>query len=188
MTRRHRPATQRYGPAMATTDLLPPDLAALAADVGERLRARGDTVAVAESAAGGVISAALLSVPGASAYYRGGAVVYTQEAGRIFLAAAGVQRPAGLRGATEAFARYEADSVREALQASWGIGETGAAGPAGNPYGDPPGHAWVAVSRAEQPTATRHVLTGRSERDANMFAFAVAALELLREALVGAAA
>ena len=52
-------------------------LMSLAAEVGEALKARGEKVAVAESSSGGLISAALLSVPGASAYYLGGAVVYT---------------------------------------------------------------------------------------------------------------
>jgi len=56
------------------------DLFELAAVVGEKLKARGETIAVAESSSGGLISAALLSVPGASAYYLGGAVVYTAKA------------------------------------------------------------------------------------------------------------
>ena len=54
-------------------------LVALAERVGERLKARGETIAIAESSAGGLISAALLAIPGASAYFVGGAVVYTRE-------------------------------------------------------------------------------------------------------------
>jgi PncC family amidohydrolase len=158
---------------------LPLALTDVARAVSADLVQRGDSVAVSESAAGGLISAALLSVPGASRYFRGGAVVYTREAGEAFLEPA-APRPSGMRGATEGFAAYEAETIRARLATTWGVGETGAAGPP-NPYGDPSGHAWVAVSGPV--TATQHVLTGRDEREDNMVAFAVAALELLGRAL-----
>jgi PncC family amidohydrolase len=158
---------------------LPEPLYDAALAVSDRLRARAATVAVAESAGGGLLSAALLAVPGASADYLGGLVVYTAAA-RGFLTAA-LDAPAGLRGATEAFARYEAEAVRAALGSTWGVGETGAAGPAGNGYGDPPGHAWVAVNGPV--FATQQVLTGSDDRQANMAAFATAALGLLAWAL-----
>jgi nicotinamide mononucleotide (NMN) deamidase PncC len=138
---------------------------------------------VAEGSCGGLVSAALLAVPGASAYYLGGAVIYTAAASRAFVAGA-VPTPPGLRGATEAFAQYLARSVAGKLGATWGVGEGGAAGPAGNPYGDPAGHAWVAVSGPRE--ATRHVLTGSSDRPGNMAAFAAAALTLLVDQLEGA--
>lgn len=159
-----------------------PELLALAQRAGASLRARRETVAVAEGAAGGLISAALLSVAGASTFYVGGAVVYTLAAGRAFVAGA-VPAPANLRGASEPWALYLARSAAAKLEASWGIGEGGAAGPTGNRYGDPPGHAWVAV--AGRSEATRHVLTGDAERIANMTAFAHAALALLVEQLEG---
>ena len=57
------------------------DLLPIAARIGERLKARSETISVAESSIGGLVSAALLSVPGASAYYIGGAVIYTRTAG-----------------------------------------------------------------------------------------------------------
>jgi nicotinamide-nucleotide amidase len=155
--------------------LLASDLLALARRAGELLRARGETVAVAEGAAGGLVSAALLSVPGASSFYLGGAVVYTRASVRAFVAGA-VPAPENLRGASEAWALHLARSAAAKLGATWGIGEGGAAGPTGNRYGDPPGHAWVAVAGAAE--ATRHVLTGDDERVANMAAFARAALEL----------
>ena len=139
------------------------------------LRARGETVAVAEGSAGGLISAALLSVPGASAYYRGGVVVYTPAAYRAWMAGA-VDAPAGLRGATEAFALHLARSAAAKLGTTWGVGEAGAAGPS-NPYGDPAGHCWVAVHAPA--SATRHLLTGDEDRPRNMVAFATAALDLL---------
>ena len=134
---------------------------------------------MAEGAAGGLVSAALLAVPGASAYYLGGTVIYTAAAHRGFLAGA-IETPAGLRGATETFAQYLAEAVAVRLGATWGLAEVGAAGPP-NRYGDPAGHAWVAV--AGPVVATNHVLTGTDDREANMIAFAEAALTLLVKAL-----
>lgn len=148
----------------------------------ELLLERGETIAVAEGAAGGLISAALLAVPGASSYFRGGAVVYTGAARRAFVDGV-IDRPEGLRGASEPWVRYLAESVRRKVGTDWGVGEGGAAGPSGNPYGDPPGHAWVAVAGPDGTIATRHVLTGLDDRAANMRAFADAALELLAERL-----
>jgi PncC family amidohydrolase len=158
---------------------LPLELTSLASRVAPRLEERGDTVAVAEGSAGGLVSAALLSVPGASAYYLGGTVVYTLAASRAWIAGA-VEAPEGMRGATEEFARYLARSAAAKLGATWGIGEAGAAGPS-NRYGDPAGHCWVAVSGPAE--ATRHVLTGIDDREQNMVAFAAAALVLLLDAL-----
>lgn len=149
------------------------------------LVARGETVAVAEGAAGGLISAGLLAVPGASAYFRGGAVVYTGSARKAFVDGM-VDVPEGLRGASEPWVRYLATSVRLKVRTDWGIGEGGAAGPSGNPYGDPPGHAWVAVAGPDGSVTTRHLLTGSDDREANMRAFADAALELLAERLEAA--
>jgi PncC family amidohydrolase len=147
--------------------------------VGDLLRERGETVAVAEGSAGGLVSAALLSVPGASAYYLGGTIIYTVVASRAWMAGA-VETPRGMRGATEVFADYLARSAAVRLGATWGVGEAGAAGPP-NPYGDPAGHSWVAV--AGPIDATRHVLTGLDDREANMVEFAVAALELFADTL-----
>lgn len=152
------------------------DPARRAADL---LVSRGETVAVAEGSAGGLVSAALLSVPGASAYYRGGVVVYTAAAHRAWIATA-VEVPADLRGATETFATHVAEGAAAALGATWGLGEAGAAGPP-NRYGDPSGHSWLAV--AGPVVVTRRVLTGSDDRVANMVAFATAALELFVEVL-----
>jgi nicotinamide-nucleotide amidase len=156
------------------------ELRDLAGTAAELLVRRGETIAVCESAGGGLVSAALLSVPGASAYYLGGTVVYTIAAGKALLSGV-VEPPAGMRGATEAFARYQAQAVRGRLGTTWGTGETGATGPTPNRYGDPNGHAWVAV---DGPVSrTRHVLTGSDDRAANMTAFARAVLEELIGAL-----
>lgn len=148
--------------------------------VGDLLVRRGDTVGVAEGSCGGLVSAALLAVPGASSYYRGGAVIYTAAAVRGLLGDA-VPRPEPLRGASEPFARYLAEEIAADLGSTWGVGEGGATGPSGNPYGDPPGHCWLAV-HGPAP-ATRHLLTGDDDRLANMTAFATAALVLLGDQL-----
>lgn len=153
--------------------MVPPELSAVAHRIADLLRERRETVGVAEGSAGGLVSAALLAVPGASAYYRGGVVVYTPAAYRAFIAGA-VEPPAGMRGATEGFASHLATSVRLRLEATWGLAEAGAAGPP-NPYGDPAGHCWVAVDGPR--SMTHHVLTGADEREPNMVAFAKDALD-----------
>lgn len=163
---------------MTPAPMLPPDLSGPAAVVAHRLRERGESIAVAESAAGGLISAALVAVPGASAYYRGGVVIYTVGGAQELLAGA-VPLPSGVRGASEPFACWLASAAATKLSADWALGETGAAGPAGNPYGDPAGHAWVAVCGPDDRMRTRHVLTGAEGREANMVAFAAAGLALL---------
>jgi PncC family amidohydrolase len=159
--------------------MLDPDLTGRGERVGAILRARGETVGVAEGSAGGLVSASLLAVPGASAYYVGGTVVYTFAAVSAWIAGP-VEAPAGMRGATEEFATYLARSVTARLGTTWGLAEAGAAGPP-NRYGDPAGHAWVAVSGPAE--ASRHILTGLDDRAANMVAFAVAALDLLADVL-----
>lgn len=149
--------------------------------VASLLRERGETVAVAEGSAGGLVSAALLSIPGASAYYLGGTVIYTAAASRAWMAGE-VEVPPGMRGATETFANYLAASVRLKVGSTWGIGEAGAAGPP-NPYGDPAGHSWLAVDGPS--SATRNVLTGLDDRSENMLAFTAAMLALFAETLTG---
>jgi PncC family amidohydrolase len=166
-------------PCAKLFDVLTPELIQSAQRVASMLRDRGETVAVAEGSAGGLVSAALLSVPGASAYFVGGTVVYTVAASRAWMAGA-IDVPAGMRGATEAFAGYLATSVRLKVGSTWGIGEAGAAGPA-NPYGDPAGHSWLAVDGPR--FATRNLLTGLDDRLDNMIAFAAAALQLFAEVL-----
>ncbi len=155
--------------------MLTPRLHGLAAEASTALRRRNETVSVAEGSAGGLISATLLSIPGASAYYVGGAVVYTRAVVTAFMTGP-VTPPKGMRGATEGFATFLAESVAAQLGSTWGLAEAGAAGPP-NPYGDPAGHCWTAVHGPN--VVSRHVLTGSDDREENMVAFAVAALELL---------
>jgi nicotinamide-nucleotide amidase len=154
----------------------------LAETIAKRLIARHETIAIAESSTGGLIAAALLAVPGASAYFLGGAVVYTKSA-RAALLGFGDAEMAGMRAATEAYALFIARRVRERHGAVWGVGETGATGPSGNRYGDPAGHTCIAVvGPAERAITLR---TGNAERLANMDAFAKRALELLVEVVPG---
>ncbi|PTL58278.1 CinA family protein [Paraconexibacter algicola] len=164
--------------------MLPADLTAPALRVADLLRARGQTVAVGESSSGGLICAALLSVAGASAYYRGGTVVYDRTSIEAFLVGATEMDP-GRRGACEHLATFHARSAAAKVGADWGVGEAGAAGPSGNPYGDPAGHTWVAVAGPQGALRTRHLLTGEEDRERNMVAFAVAALDELAAALTG---
>ena len=144
------------------------------------LKARNETIAVAESSAGGLISAALLAIPGASAYFVGGGVVYTRHA---LLALTGLPQDA-FRDAspgTEASALARARIIREHLSTTWGVSESGTAGPAGSRYGYPPGHACIAVSGLSESAKT--IETGSGDRLENMYAFALAALELLAESV-----
>lgn len=147
------------------------------------LKARGETLAVAESSGGGLISAALLTVPGASAYFLGGGVIYTRQA-RDTLAGIPDAAMKGLRSSSEPYAKLLAATVRGRLGATWCLAETGAAGPSGNRYGDPAGHTCIAVDGPHQRTLT--VRTGSSDRQDNMRAFALEALETLADAVAAA--
>jgi nicotinamide-nucleotide amidase len=157
-------------------------LIAFGSTVGELLRERKQSIAVAESSAGGLINAALVAVPGASAYYLGGAVVYTL-AGRSALMGLTALDLAGIRSASEPFAQLLARRVRDNLGATWGLSETGASGPSGNRYGDAPGHACIAVAGPVEAVIT--VETGSADREANMWIFARRAIELLETCLRG---
>ncbi len=149
------------------------------------LRARSETMAVSESSAGGLVSAALLAVPGASAYFLGGAVVYTKAARETLLGITEADM-AGMRSSSEPYARLLAARVRQRFGSGWGIAETGAAGPSGNRYGDAAGHACIAI---DGPVALcRTVETGSTDRVANMRVFAAALLDLLVEGISAAEA
>jgi nicotinamide-nucleotide amidase len=160
--------------------VLPAALTQPAAEAAERLVARGQTIAVAESSTGGLVAASLLSVAGASAYFRGGVVIYTLESVRELV---GPLPAPGTKSASEPFALHLAGGIAARLGTDWGVGETGATGPSGNPYGDPAGHSWVAVRGPDGAAAAEHVLTGAADREANMEAFAARALGLLVQQL-----
>jgi len=149
------------------------------------LKARGERIAVAESSAGGLISAALLSVPGASAYFTAGGVIYTARALKGLLDVSREDVAArGLRSSSEPYAAFLAETVRARYRVDWGLSETGAAGPTGNAYGDPAGHTCIAVSGPISKVET--LRTSTTDRWTNMGWFAEAALTLLVTALEAA--
>lgn len=152
----------------------------LAQGLGEQLIARGETISIGEGACGGLLSAALVGVPGASGFFVAGAVLYTRPAFKQIL---GDSRYAlrGMRGGTEDFSLTIAELVRQKFDSTWAIGESGASGPTGNRYGDPAGHVALGVSGPVRKA--RIVETGLDDRRENMRLFATAALELLAEAL-----
>ena len=159
---------------------LPEPLAVIASRVGAVLRARGETVAVTESSAGGLVSAALLAIPGASAYFLGGAVVYSRRAGKGLLGLT-ADDMVGIRGETEPYAQLVAGKARDIHRATWGISESGAAGPVGSPYGDPAGRVCLAVVGAS--VALQTVMTGATDRATNMDLFARHLLALFEQTL-----
>src|SRR5713226_5894319 len=129
------------------------DLITRAERIAVLLKQRRETVAVAESSTGGLISAALLGVAGASSYFVGGAVIYTQTARRALLDIPD-SAMAGMRASTEAYARLLARTARARHATGWAVAETGATGPTGNRYGDAAGHSCIAVAGAHERAIT----------------------------------
>ena len=156
------------------------NLVTIAEQIAARLVARKETIAVAESSTGGLISAALLAVPGASAYFLGGAVVYTRDARRLLVDIPD-EAMKGIRSASEPYAKLLANQVRTRFATDWGLSETGASGPTGNRYGDAAGHSCMAVAGRETTVITLE--TGSNDRFANMNMFAETALQLLLKQL-----
>ena len=157
-----------------------PEIMSLAEKAGTILRDKGETVGIAESSSGGLISAHLLAIAGASAYFLGGSVIYTRYAGRGLLGVTDDEME-GMRAATESYASLNAGRISEILGSNWGLSETGATGPDGNRYGDDAGHSCIAVSGPV--SRSRTIETGSNDRQENMIAFSIAALELLIECL-----
>jgi PncC family amidohydrolase len=156
------------------------ELVGIAEKIAARLIERKQTIAIAESSTGGLISAALLSVPGASAYFLGGGVVYTRDARRILMDISD-EAMKGLRSASEPYAQLLASQVRMRFATDWGLSETGATGPTGNRYGDAAGHCCMAIAGPAEKVITLE--TGSGDRQANMQVFAKTALGLLLENL-----
>ena len=156
------------------------DLVAIAEQIAAKLIERRQTIAVAESSTGGLISASLLAVPGASAYFLGGAVVYTRDARRILMDIPD-EAMKGIRSASEPYAKLLASQMRTRFATDWGLSETGATGPTGNRYGDAAGHSCMAVAGLEQSAITLE--TGSADRLANMHVFASTALNFVLQNL-----
>ena len=156
------------------------DLVAIAEQIAAHLIERRQTIAVAESSTGGLISASLLAVPGASAYFLGGAVVYTRDARRILMDIPN-EAMKGIRSASEPYAKLLASQMRTRFATDWGLSETGATGPTGNRYGDAAGHSCIGIAGLEPSAMTLE--TGSADRLANMHVFASTALNFLLQNL-----
>ena len=156
------------------------ELLPLAETIAALLKERGATIAIAESSTGGLVAAALLAVPGASAYFLGGAIVYTRKA-RTALLDIPDTALTGIRSSSEPYALLLARTAQQRFGATWGLGESGAAGPTGNRYGDAAGHSCIAVAGPAEQAITLE--TGSPDRVANMRAFAAAALDLLARSI-----
>ena len=156
------------------------EIMTLTREIGSLLIDRNETVGVAESSTGGLVSAYLLAVPGASAYFLGGSVIYTRFAGRGFLGVSDEDMD-GMRAATESYASLNADRVKSVLGSTWGVSETGATGPKGNRYGDQAGHTCIAVSGHVNLTITLE--TGSDDREENMISFTIETLNVLLKAI-----
>src|ERR1700745_2692814 len=154
------------------------ELTGIAEQIAAKLVARKQTIAVAESSTGGLISAALLAVPGASAYFLGGGVIYTRDARRILMDIPD-DAMKGIRSASEPYAKLLASQMRQRFATDWGLSETGATGPTGNRYGDAAGHSCMALAGRVSQVITLE--TGSAERPSNMQEFAKTALNLLLE-------
>ncbi len=157
-----------------------PDLSPMATSVAAALREKQHTVSVSESSGGGLISACLVAIGGASDYYVGGVVSYTRDSQKGFLHVPD-EAMQGIRASTEAYALLNARALRDAVGTTWALSETGASGPTGNRYGDSAGHACIAVSGPVERSIT--VETGDDNREANMWVFARRALDLLEECI-----
>jgi nicotinamide-nucleotide amidase len=156
------------------------DLVPIAEKIAAILIERRQTIAIAESSTGGLISASLLAVPGASAYFLGGAVVYTRDARRILMDIPD-EAMKGFRSASEPYAKLLASQIRTRFATDWGLSETGATGPTGNRYGDAAGHSCMAVAGPHEEVMTLE--TGSADRFSNMHVFASTALNLLLQSL-----
>ena len=149
--------------------------------IAAKLKARNETISIAESSTAGLISAALLAIGGASAYFMGGAVVYTRQSRSELLRVTEAELT-GITPSTEAYALLFAGKIRERLATTWSLGETGTAGPTGSRYGHAAGHSCIAVIGPAGERAIT-VETGKSDRIDNMRTFSVAALDLLEKGL-----
>lgn len=156
------------------------DLVAIAEKIGAALKERKQTIVITESSTAGLISAALLAVPGASAYFLGGAVVYTRQSRRLLLDIPDAALD-GMRPSTELYALMMARTAQQRFSSTWALAETGATGPTGNRYGDAAGHSCFGIAGLAEASMTLE--TGKSDRFDNMQAFTAEALNFLLKAV-----
>jgi PncC family amidohydrolase len=163
------------------------DLALAARHLGERLLARGWWLATAESSTGGLIGHAITTVPGASAYYVGGVISYSNQVkeGELGVPAELIDRHGAVsREVAAAMAR----GIRERFGVELGLAVTGIAGPEGGSERKPVGLHFVAAASGDGPPHIEKRVFGH-DRDGNKAAAALLALELgLREVTAAAEA
>ncbi len=165
---------------MANSNILS-ELHPKALRIAELLRERGEKIAVADGATGGLIAASLLTVPGALDFFVGGGVVYSFRA-RDVLFDQPREAYKGMRGATEEYALLQARSIRDNFHADWGLAESGSVGGSSHPSGAPAGTS-VAALVGPSGEFTRVLATGSDDRIANMESFTRNALDLVVETL-----
>ncbi|KAJ4984679.1 hypothetical protein SVAN01_09793 [Stagonosporopsis vannaccii] len=169
---------------MSTSSFPPAELREIVKEVATLLKERKETICVAETAAGGLISSSLLSYPGASSFYAGGLTLYTLPSRKAFVGWTDADT-ASYKGPTPAIVTLLADNARAKLGSTYAVAESGTAGPTGGTTRNrTPGYVALAVS-SEEGTVTREVETGSTEREGNMVRFAVEALKLVRDAIKG---
>ncbi|MEM6494398.1 MAG: CinA family protein [Pseudomonadota bacterium] len=163
------------------------DLHPQALRIATALRARGERIAVADGATGGLIMASLLTVPGALDFFKGGGVVYSLKARNVLF---DLPREAydGMTSATEDYALLQARAIRDQMGADWGIAESGSVGGSSHPTGAPSGRSAVAIAAPSDMFVTCTIETHSEDRIENMFAFTRNALEALEDALDAAGA
>lgn len=153
-----------------------------AARIADLLKARREKIAVADGATGGLIGAALLTVPGALKFYVGGGIVYSLRAREVLFGLPDAAF-AGMRSATPDYALMQARAIRDNFGADWGIAETGSAGGSRHPMGVASGESCCAVVGPGGIERVRRTETASDDRVDNMLAFTRAALDVLAEAL-----
>jgi PncC family amidohydrolase len=178
---------QRTMSTSSVSDFPPSAIRPILEEVTSLLKSRGETISIAETAAGGLISSSLLSTPGASKIYKGGLTVYTLPS-RIAYAGWTKETIANYSGPTTDIVSGLAKQVRKDLESTYTISESGTAGPTGGSTPNrTPGYVALAVD-SDKGTFTRELSTGLGEdRVANMVQFAVEALTLLRDVMNGSA-
>jgi PncC family amidohydrolase len=149
--------------------------------IAAHLRARGEKIAVADGATGGLIAATLLTVPGALDFYVGGGIVYSFKARDVLF---GLPQDAyrGMRSVTEEYALLQARAIRARMGAEWGIAESGSAGSSKHPMGVASGRSVAAIC-GPGGEHTAIVETASDDRIANMGAFTRNAIDLMERAL-----
>ncbi|MGM0620415.1 MAG: competence/damage-inducible protein A [Bacteroidota bacterium] len=157
------------------------DTETLAGVIGEILKKKDNTLAVAESCTGGYISHLITSAPGSSAYFKGAVTAYSNQMKEIIL---GV-KPETLKengAVSEQVAREMVLGVKETMNADYAIATTGIAGPEGGTHEKPVGTVWIAVAGNNEIIAEKFFFGDNRER--NIIRSSQTALQLLRRLII----